>query len=592
MILLFTVSIGGKAQIDTEFWFAAPDNYQWSTTPGFYPDRPLYLRFMAYDSATTVTITQPANPLFAPIIVQVPPLGFQSVDLTPFLAMIETAPVGSVVPYGLKIVSDFPISAYFENAGLASSAIYTLKGRNALGTEFLIPQQRMFPNAGFYGLVCKNSIVVLATASNTTVKIVPSNDCEDGHLAGDTITVVLNPGEAYNVKALGLHELLHLGGSWVFADKPVAVTSHEEDIFVSLNSDHMADQLVPNDKADTSYIIIHSDYLAPWEMVYFYAPNNNTELFVGDSPTPAATLQRGGFYRLDMYDSAYYVHSTKPVLAYHLCLIDWVGGADLVPGLYCHGSRRVSVFRSYLGQPYSYTLQFKMMVVVKAGLEDGFLLNGDPTLIVPGNFRPVNGTGGEWLYALLQFPITTVPQNSVAVISNTQGSFQLGVSYGAMNLGARVGYFSSFSTVNLGPDRYLCPDDSLTLDAGYGQSNYQWNTGDTTQMITVADTGQYWVTVSTGFCSASDTIFVHYTFSVPPDLGPDRAACEGTPVVLDGGPGYTYYTWNTGQHTRFVTVTNSGNYSVEVTDLHGCLFSDSVTLQARPSPLPKLIIHN
>ncbi|HYG49968.1 MAG TPA: hypothetical protein VD905_03650, partial [Flavobacteriales bacterium] len=49
------------AQVDTEFWFAAPEV---SSSIG---DSPIYLRFVTYGSAATVTVSEPATGAFTPI---------------------------------------------------------------------------------------------------------------------------------------------------------------------------------------------------------------------------------------------------------------------------------------------------------------------------------------------------------------------------------------------------------------------------------------------------------------------------------------------------------------------------------------------
>jgi len=51
----------------------------------------------------------------------------------------------------------------------------------------------------------------------------------------------------------------------------------------------------------------------------------------------------------------------------------------------------------------------------------------------------------------------------------------------------------------------------FVLEAGSGYPSYLWNTGDTTDAITVNDEGQYWVTVSsTESCQAADTVMVFW----------------------------------------------------------------------------------
>jgi gliding motility-associated-like protein len=61
------------------------------------------------------------------------------------------------------------------------------------------------------------------------------------------------------------------------------------------------------------------------------------------------------------------------------------------------------------------------------------------------------------------------------------------------------------------------------------------------------------------------------------DLGPDRISCQGVPVVLDAGPGFTTYLWSTGETTRTIQALTSGTYSVTVSK-SGCTASDSVNI--------------
>lgn len=66
-------------------------------------------------------------------------------------------------------------------------------------------------------------------------------------------------------------------------------------------------------------------------------------------------------------------------------------------------------------------------------------------------------------------------------------------------------------SVNLGNDTTLCPGAMLTLNAGSIKgASYLWSTGQTSSSITVSNGGNYWVKVSSGSCSVSDTIQVNY----------------------------------------------------------------------------------
>ncbi len=60
------------------------------------------------------------------------------------------------------------------------------------------------------------------------------------------------------------------------------------------------------------------------------------------------------------------------------------------------------------------------------------------------------------------------------------------------------------------------------------------------------------------------------------DLGPDTGSCIGLSLNLDAGPGFNSYLWNTGATTRIVSVSNTGTYSVTVSDPFGCISTDEI----------------
>lgn len=63
--------------------------------------------------------------------------------------------------------------------------------------------------------------------------------------------------------------------------------------------------------------------------------------------------------------------------------------------------------------------------------------------------------------------------------------------------------------INLGPDQILVGGNTLVLDAGSGMTSYLWSTGESTQAISVAASGTYWVSVvAPGNCTAYDEIVI------------------------------------------------------------------------------------
>src|SRR5574343_189350 len=119
-LTIFCLNIGYSQQ-DTLFWFAAPNI---SSGIG---ESPIYLRLLSYDAPATVTISQPANGAFLPITVNLPANGLDSVNLTAFIAQIESPAANVVATTGLKISSTSEISAFYEVKTTSNKEIFSLK---------------------------------------------------------------------------------------------------------------------------------------------------------------------------------------------------------------------------------------------------------------------------------------------------------------------------------------------------------------------------------------------------------------------------------------------------------------------------------
>ena len=135
--------LAASGQTDDTFFFVAPE------VTSQHGDAPVLLRFATFDVGATVTVDQPANPTFPPQTVAIPPASAASLDLTPWLSLVENQPFDQVLTKGLRIVSTAPVSAYYEvNPSCGCNPdIFVLKGQNALGTSFFIPSQNYLVNA-------------------------------------------------------------------------------------------------------------------------------------------------------------------------------------------------------------------------------------------------------------------------------------------------------------------------------------------------------------------------------------------------------------------------------------------------------------
>ncbi len=83
------------------------------------------------------------------------------------------------------------------------------------------------------------------------------------------------------------------------------------------------------------------------------------------------------------------------------------------------------------------------------------------------------------------------------------------------------------------------------------------------------------------------TVTLVATFSV--DLGEDQELCDETSYditaeVIDGNPDDATFEWSTGEDTQTITVTSSGDYSVDVT-IDGCTLTQTVNVLLEESPV-------
>src|SRR5688500_1989307 len=212
-LILTATAFTSNAQQDTVFWFAAPEI---SSAEG---QSPIYLKFQSYSSAAVVTVTQPANGLFTPIIVNLSANDNDSINLTPFIAQVESPAANVIATTGLKISSTTNITAWYEVTTASNREMFSLKGTKSLGTNFYTPFQKFWNNT-VVSPATFSSIEIVATEDNTTVLITPRTAIT-GHAANVTFSIMLDEGETYSARDMNVTAASTLAGSIVSADKPI-----------------------------------------------------------------------------------------------------------------------------------------------------------------------------------------------------------------------------------------------------------------------------------------------------------------------------------------------------------------------------------
>lgn len=161
---------------------------------------------------------------------------------------------------------------------------------------------------------------------------------------------------------------------------------------------------------------------------------------------------------------------------------------------------------------------------------------------------------------------------------------------GCMSADTAMATFYTLPVISLN-DSAICADQSYTLDAGVA-STYIWNTGDTTQTITVdgstlgSGTFNYDVTITdTNGCMNTDTMLLVVNMLPSPVIsGAADTLCFTQSLNLDAGSGFNSYQWSTGGTSQTETITGSGlslgsnTIIVTVSDNNSCTNSDTVSV--------------
>lgn len=113
-----------------------------------------------------------------------------------------------------------------------------------------------------------------------------------------------------------------------------------------------------------------------------------------------------------------------------------------------------------------------------------------------------------------------------------------------------------------------------------GALSVKWSTGDTTSRITVTPTTttKYFVTVSDGITSCTDSILIKVDNLTSFNPLPDTISQCGKSINLDAGGNFQTYNWSNGDTSKRITVTQSGKYNVSVKTVEGCSATDSTVV--------------
>ena len=209
------------------------------------------------------------------------------------------------------------------------------------------------------------------------------------------------------------------------------------------------------------------------------------------------------------------------------------------------------------------------------------------TTVCQGSTTTLNAGSGYTSYlwqpgGQISQTINTGPGNYSVIVTNASGC----TGTASVNVTSSV---PSANILAVGPTTF-CAGQSVTLIANPG-SSYQWSPGNqSSQSITVSQSGTYSVVVTNAAgCTATATPINVVVNPLPtPAITGLTTICDGETTTLDAGGGYSSYQWSNGPTSQTATTGLSGNYQVTVTDANGCSATASTSVSVNTLPTPAI----
>lgn len=207
------------------------------------------------------------------------------------------------------------------------------------------------------------------------------------------------------------------------------------------------------------------------------------------------------------------------------------------------------------------------------------------------NLNATGGSGYAWSPAAslsnqtLANPVANPTITTTYTVTVTNGN-------GCSSTDNMVLTVNPLPNANAGQDDYMCPHETVNLNASGGTS-YVWSPALGLNNINIANpaahpsvTTTYTVQVTdANGCVKTDNVVVNLYPTPPADAGNHAAICIGNSTTLNASGG-TGYLWNTGDNTQTITVTplTTSTFTVTVTDNNGCSATDDVIVDVNSLP--------
>ncbi|SHJ81578.1 gliding motility-associated C-terminal domain-containing protein [Tangfeifania diversioriginum] len=514
---------------------------------------------------------------------------------------------------GIHLTSEKPVNVYALNWSLNSADVAAIYPVPSLGKEYFA--MCYYPSIDLSdpeeGNGRNSEFLVVAAFDSTAVNITPSKVTDQLKPRDSTFSVILNKGEVYQLQSENEAGTSQSGqgdltGSYIEADKPVAFYSGSLSTQVPSGKccwEHLYEQIPPVHSWGLEYYAVPLKSREQDRYRILAAQNNTTVQISGRSPF---TLNRGEFEEAVFFNS----DPPKRILADKPVLV----------AQYSQSRDVDSTFTGGYGDPFMIILSPVNQSLKKANfvaynspdLEfEDFVYEGIKNYFV-NILTPTNQTEnirvnnqsvqnefrefpkGNYSYAQIeisngshQIESTGGEDGFLAYVYGFGGIESYGYSAGSnLNLTLDIGESPWFESDTI----MLCYGETRTLDAGPWFDSYTWNTGETTQKISISEAGKYSVrTTTTEGCVLEDSVMVLVNRPVTIDLGEDDTGCQPYSIELEGTESFERYIWqnesgDTLSTSQKIMANETGEYQVTVFDEFNCPGYDTMQLVVFPVP--------
>ena len=194
--------------------------------------------------------------------------------------------------------------------------------------------------------------------------------------------------------------------------------------------------------------------------------------------------------------------------------------------------------------------------------------------------------GGELVVSRINSPPDSLPN----VYTHT-GAYWIVNNYGANSSFTALSELR-FDPPGGGPSAALSsdPNRAILYSRGANEERQNWAERCRAASVVTGSNGYLSYNTTCNLSSFSQFFISSNSASTPTidletSLTSSASICQGASLVLDAGPGFSNYLWSTGSTAQSITVSSSGNYSVEVRDSYGNTGNDTTAVVVHPLPV-------